>query len=210
MVTTLNRSTIKFLLGGGLIVLALITGAAYGHADGSYGSGSYGSCQYNACGISLNSTATVSVDITPASGTVCTVNGDTVSVLTDSSTGYTLQLADADTVNNLAGATHGGNITATTGSTSTPIALAANKWGYRVDGIAGFGTGPTTALSNGSVPVATFAAVPLSSATPDTIATSTGPADPAADTTVWYGACADTSLPSDSYSDGIVYTAIVN
>lgn len=175
-----------------------------------YGSGSYGTCQYNSCSISLSTNGTVSVNIIPGTGTTCSVASDSAQVGTEASTGYTLSFSDNDTSNQMSGAAHGGNISATSGSAATPVALLAGKWGYRVDGIAGFGAGPTTSLSSGSVPSEHYAAVPLSSGTPDTLATTTSAASPAVTTTVWYGVCVSSSTVSDTYSDGVVYTAVTN
>ena len=193
-----------------LVVVGVCASGAQTGADSTYGAGTYGSCTYNSCGISLTSSGTVSVYITPSSGTACTVSSDTVSVLTDSSTGYTLQITDTDTTNALVGAAYGGNIAGASGTAASPTSLTANTWGYRVDGIDGFGAGPTSTESNGGVPLVAFAGLPLSSGSPNTIASTTTPADPAATTTVWYGVCANTSLVSDTYTDSITYTALVN
>ena len=199
-------------MGLALLFLAVgVFGVPYVAADSStYGMGDYGSCTYNSCGVSLTSSGNVSINITPSTGTVCTVASDSVAVTTDSSSGYTLTLVDGDTSNALAGAVNGGSIAASSATAGSPAALTSNHWGYRVDSLGSFGAGPTSALSNGSIPSVTFAAVPLSSGTADTIATTTGPADPAVTTTVWYGACANSSLVSDTYTDGVIYTAVVN
>jgi hypothetical protein len=210
MDSTLARKWSRKLLTAVTLWLLLWSSASFVLADGSYGSGTYGSCQYNSCGISLTSNGSISLDITPGIGTTCTVGSDTVSVLTDASTGYTLKIADSDTSNQLAGATSGSNVAATSGTAALPSVLSANTWGYRVDGAGGFGAGPTNTQSNGSIPSVSFAAVPLSSGTADTIASTTSAADPADDTTVWFGMCANTSLASDTYTDNIIYTAVVN
>jgi hypothetical protein len=196
-----------------IVVLAAIGVCASGapaQADNTYGSGTYGSCTYNSCGISLTSGGNVSVNVTPAAGVTCTLSSDTVSVLTDSSTGYTLQITDTDTTNDLTGAVHGGTIAAAAGTAASPLALTANTWGYRVDGMNGFGAGPTSAESNGAIPAATFAGLPLISGQPDTIASTTTAADPAITTTVWYGVCANTNLVTDTYIGSVTYTALVN
>jgi hypothetical protein len=178
------------------------------HAS-TYSSGTYSSCQYNTCGISLTSNGTVSVNVLPTSSGSCTIQSDSVAVMTDSSTGYTLTLNDTDTSNQMSGS-NGGIINPGSGTNASPAVLTANTWGYRVDSNGGFGAGPTTAASNVGIPSSTFAAVPLSSATPDTIASSTVAADPAVTTPVWYGLCADTTIPSGTYSDNVTYTAVVN
>lgn len=172
-----------------------------------YGTGEYGSCQYSSCSISLSSTTTVAVDITPTgTSTRCTTASDTVTVTTGSSTGYTLQLNDADSTNTMT-RPGGGSIAATTGTPMSPVTLSTNQWGYRVDGVSGFGTG-TTAQSNVASLAKNYARIPTSTSF-DTIATTSiaANADP---TTVWYGVCVDTSIPAGTYSDGIVYTATIN
>jgi len=147
--------------------------------------------------------------VIPGASTTCTVQSDSVAVTTDSSTGYTLTLNDNDTSNQMPGS-NGGTIDALSGTNASPALFSVNKWGYRVDDNGGFGSGPTAASSNSGLPSATFAAVPLSSATPDTIATSVAPADPALTTSVWYGLCASASTLNGSYSDSVLYTAVVN
>ena len=205
-----KTSGLKWWIGSVLVVLFGL-GTQLAQADSStYGMGTYGSCAYNTCGISLTSSSSVNLNVTPISGTKCTVDKDSVAVLTDSSSGYTLQVTDGDSANQLVGAGTGTTISAVGGSAASPAVLAAGKWGYRVDGTSGFGNGPTGAQSNGAIPPVTFAALPLSTDTPDIIASSVGPADPAVTTTVWYGVCADSSQKSDTYSDNVTYTAIVN
>lgn len=192
-----------------MIIGGLVVAPTFVHADTLYSDGTYGDCTYNTCGISLTSTGTVNVNITPGSGTTCTVASDDVDVLTDSLTGYTLTVNDDDTDTNMdngAGAT----IATSTASNASPAALTANKWGYRVDSIGGFGSGPTSAISSGGIPVLDFAGMPLSTDPGDTIATSPSPANPAVTTTVWYGLCVNLSKPSSTYTNSIVYTAVVN
>lgn len=174
----------------------------------NYGSGNYGSCTYNGCGITITSDGTVSLNVTPGGSTTCTVQSETVGVNTQSTTGYTVTLSDTDADNSMAGS-NGGTITAANGTYASPSALTANKWGYRVDNRGSFGAGPTSAVTNAGVPSATFARTPaLGSA--DTIISSNGPANPTANTTVWYGLCANSSLPSGTYTDDVIYTAVVN
>ena len=194
----------------GVAVLAVILFGGMSYAN-NYGSGYYGACQYGSCGITLTTNTTVSLNITPVGGsTRCTDQSDSAVVLTDSSTGYTLTLGNTTTNTNLAGAIHGGNIAATSGTLVTPAVLTANTWGYRVDSLGSFGSGLTTAGINTAPLALTFAGIQSSSNPADTIATSSSAADPAVTTTVWYGACADTSIPGDTYSDMVTYTAVTN
>jgi hypothetical protein len=194
----------------GVAALAVLVFGGMSYAN-NYGSGNYGACQYGSCGISLTTNGTVNLNITPVGGsTICTDQSDSAGVTTDSSTGYTLTLGDSDTNTNLAGASHGGNIAATSGTLASPVVLTANKWGYRVDSLGSFGSGPTSAGTNTAPLSLTFAGIQSSSNTPDTIATSSTAADPTVTTTVWYGACVDTTIPADSYSDTVTYTAVTN
>jgi hypothetical protein len=178
-------------------------------AESNYSSGSYGACQYNTCGISLTTSNTVNLNTIPTASASCTISSDNVSVLTDASTGYSLSINDFNTDNNLDGSL-GGTIPSLSATSSSPATLSSDTWGYRVDGVLGFGTGPTSSQANGSVPSLVFAQVPVSTSVGDIIASSTVAADPAVSTSVWYGLCADVSIPSDTYSDNVVYTAVVN
>lgn len=174
----------------------------------TYGSGSFGNCNYGSCTITLTSGGTTAVDVAPTPTGRCTVQSDTVSVLTDSTSGYTLTMTTSTANNDMTGA--GGNINAAASTAASPAILSMNTWGYRVDGLSGFGAGPTTARSNGSIPSDTFAGVPANNGTPTAVASSVGPANPADETTVWYGLCADDTVTSGSYSVSVLYTAVTN
>ncbi len=191
--------------------LLIIIGGGFIHAytSGNYGSGAYGSCEYGqTCSITVSSNGNVSLNIVPAAGGKCTIQSDTASVTTDDTNGYTLTLADSS--NNTSLVNGSDLITASSGTLASPTTLTANKWGYRVDGLGSFGSGPTTNQTNISIPATTFAGIMASNQPADTIATSSGAADPAQSTTVWYGACADTSLKSGSYNTQVLYTAVAN
>ena len=175
-----------------------------------YGAGSYGSCQYSSCEISLSSNGSVAVNVTPnGASTTCTVASDSVDVTTSSSTGYTLTLADFDTSNQLT-KSGGGTIGPTSGTDTSPSTLDANSWGYRVDDAASFGSGPTSAVSNGGIPSLSYAAVPPSSGTANTIAYRTDEASAGDTTSIWYGVCINLATENGAYSDEVVYTAVIN
>jgi hypothetical protein len=174
----------------------------------TYGGGTYGSCVYNACSITISSSGSVALNITPSPSGACTIQSDTVSVFTQISTGYTLSLLNSSTVTSLSDGS--ATINSTTAHQASPTALSANQWGYRVDGIGGFGAGPTSAQSNTSLNAIKFAQVPPSNGTADTLATTSVAADPAVNTTVWYGVCANTSVSSGAYSAQVTYTAVTN
>lgn len=174
----------------------------------NYSTGTYGSCTYGTCSISLATSGSISANIIPTAGqTKCTVSNDVVTATTDSSTGYTVTLADSDTANNLDGPT---TIAANTSTSSSPTTLVANSWGYRVDAVDGFGAGPTTTVSSGAIPSLTFAGAPLSTGTPALIRTTNTTDTGTVNTSVWYGVCANSSLQSGAYTDSITYTAVIN
>lgn len=171
-----------------------------------YGSGDYGACEYGSCSISLSSSATVNLPVTPSASNSCTVASGTISVSTGSSTGYRLMLSSS--TNDRALVDGAKRIEASSGTVTSPAILTANVWGFRVDG-GNFGTGPTSAVSSGSIPALTFAGPPSNEA-PATIFSPTT-VRPAPDvTTVWYGVCANTSQPSGDYSRVVTYTAVLN
>jgi hypothetical protein len=199
----------RYIIAFGFLLLFFGLGTQYAQAaNDAYGDGNYGACTYDACPITISSTGTVAVNVLPTASTKCTTQSDAVGVTTDSSTGYTLSLNDSTTNSDLVGTS--ASISAISGSQSSPAALTANTWGYRVDSVGGFGAGPTSASSNTATSSTTFAPVPTSIQTPDTLVSSGSPADPTVTTTVWYGACANTSIPAGTYTDSVVYTAVIN
>ena len=172
----------------------------------NYGVGTYGSCQYGSCSISVSSSGSVDLSVTPTITGACTVASDTVGVSTSSSTGYTLQLSSTTSETRLLSGENA--LAATGGSAGTPEAISMNSWGFRVDGGA-FGDGPTTAVSSGPATAALFAGVP-SSAAPVTIAAPSSFRAAPDDTTVWYAVCATSAQLAGVYSGSVTYTALVN
>jgi len=191
------------------ILLAFSGGTVFAYTSGVYGSSTYGSCDYGeACSITITSNGAVSLNVVPTSGGSCTIRSDTVSVLTDDANGYTLTLADNTDVTALSDGPS--TISATAGTLASPSALTGNSWGYRIDGVGSFGSGPTTAQTNVSPTSALFAEVQPNSEGGDTIADTSTAADPAQTTTVWFGACANTAVSSGTYTGQVVYTAVAN
>lgn len=199
----------RWLVGAIVILSVLVAGVNLWRVDAlDYGAGTYGTCTYGECGITISTAATLSLPITPDPATRCTIDKNTVSVTTGASVGYSLTLASTSTAGTLPGDTHGGTINAVSASYASPSALSANTWGYRIDGTGSFGVGPTSAVTNVAIPSLTFAPL-ASSASPQTIKTTASAAAP--DTTdVWYGVCADMSIPADTYSRQVQYTAATN
>ena len=186
----------------------------------NFGSNYYGVCAYSnaanttnagTCGITIsNNGFTLFLSVNPVPSGNCTIQSDQVTVNTYDPTGFTLTLGDETTTTSLVNAIIN-TIPATTGTTSSPLALS-DTWGYRVDSRSGFGPGPTSAETNaapdGSI---LFAGIKASNLTADTIA-QTASRNPSVATTVWYGVCIDTSLglPAGPYSNTVIYTATSN
>ena len=154
----------------------------------------------------FTSSGTVNIDATPTTGGVQTINNDTITISSNNSSGYTLKLAETTGTSTL---TSGGNtIPASSGTLASPVAQTVNTWGYRVDGIGGFGAGPTSSASNAAIGAIKFAAVPATGS-PDTIKTTSSTAS--SDTTsVWYGVAVNTSTPTGTYTNSVTYTATNN
>lgn len=174
----------------------------------NYSSGNYGDCNYESCSITLSSSGAVTLDITPTQSGSCSIASDTVSVLTDSTSGYSVQLTASSTDTNLVNGVS--TIATSSGTAASPAILNASAWGWRIDGYSGFGAGPTNAQVNITAPLSGFAGVPPSNGTPAIIQTSGTAANPAVNTTVWYGLCADTSVLNGTYTTQVTYTATAN
>ena len=158
--------------------------------------------------ISLFTTnGTVNVNVVPTGSGAQTLASDTATVSTNDSAGYTLQLAETGAGSTLVS---GGNtIPASSGTQTTPAVMAVNTWGYRVDGLGGFGAGPTSSQSSTAISGSIkFAAVPATGS-PNTLKTTSGVAS-SDTTTVWYGVAANTSQASGTYTNSVTYTATTN
>lgn len=154
----------------------------------------------------FTTSGTVTLNATPTAGGVQTTASDTVTISTNNSAGYSLSLAETTASSSL---TSGGNtIPATTGTQASPVALTANRWGYRVDGTGGFGAGPTSPISNAAIGTVTYAAVPAT-ASPNTIKTTAATATNDT-TTVWYSVAVNTATPTGTYTNSVTYTAVNN
>jgi hypothetical protein len=171
-----------------------------------YGSGNYGTCTFDTCSISISTSGSIDLSATVSPSDVYTIAGDSVTISTGADTGYTLTLASSGAGTSL---TSGGDtVAASGGSPASPTVLAANTWGYRIDGLSGFGAGPTTPVSNAPSSSLTFAGVPANGS-PQTIRTTSDVAA-AEITNVWYGLRANLSLPPGTYTGSITYTAVTN
>lgn len=156
--------------------------------------------------ISIATSSTVTIGVTPTAGGVVSSSSDSVTVSTNNVLGYTLTLADADTNTNLVSGAN--TIAAHNGSFASPTALASNTWGYRIVSAGGFGASAYSGETNQTASSSTWAGVP-SSANPTTIKTTATTATNDA-TTVWYGVNATSAKPGGTYSDTVTYTATTN
>ena len=154
----------------------------------------------------LTTDGTVNVDVIPSGVGTQTIASDTVTVSTSDTNGYTLQLAETGAGSTMVSGSD--TIPASSGTQASPVTMSVNTWGYRVDGVSGFGSGPTSGQSSGSIGSATFAAVPATGS-PNTIKTTSGTASNDT-TTVWYAVAANTNQPSGTYTNSVTYTATAN
>ncbi|NCU38224.1 hypothetical protein EOL96_04185 [Candidatus Saccharibacteria bacterium] len=152
--------------------------------------------------MSVSNTATFS--ITPDGTGVASSNNDTVTVSTNNSTGYKLQLKDLDATTTLGSS----GITAHTGTAAVPTALTTvNTWGYRLDGGAGFGAGPTTAQTNVPSLTSTLWAG-ITASWVDIKTTNTTASNEA--NQVFFAALANSTIPTGSYVEAIQYQSVTN
>lgn len=156
--------------------------------------------------ISMTTSTPITINLLPTGGGVVSSLSDTVSVSTNNATGYFLTLADNDANTNLVNGAN--NIAAHAGTQASPTTLANNTWGYRVDGVGGFGAGPTSAETNNGSSTTIWAGVPATGS-PNTLKTTSSTASNDT-TTVWYGVRVNTILPSGVYTDTVTYTATTN
>ncbi len=154
----------------------------------------------------LTTSGTVNVDVTPTGSGAQSINNDIVTVSTNDTAGYTLTLEETGASTDLVSGSN--TIPHSAGSQTTPVAMSANTWGYRVDGVGGFGAGPTTQQTNIAIGSIKFAAVP-DNGSANIIKTTSGVASN--DTTnVWYGVAANTTQPFGTYTNSVTYTATTN
>lgn len=121
----------------------------------------------------------------------------------ETNTNYQMTLSTSSTVTNLVKG--GDTISASAGTVASPVTLQVDTWGFRVDGLSGFGPGPTSGSSNVATLPNSWAGVPpLAGAA--TIAT--GGATGGQATTIWFGLGASASKPSGSYTQTLVITVV--
>ena len=151
--------------------------------------------------ISITSSGTVTINVTPtASGSLSSAS-DTVTVSTNNTAGYDLTLADSDASTNLVSG--GNNIAAHAGTYASPTALVNNSWGYAVAG--GSFDASYSAETNAASSTSKWAGVPATGSAQNLKSTATTAS--AEVTTVWYAVKANSTQPSGTYTDSVTYTA---
>ncbi len=151
--------------------------------------------------ISIATTGTVDLAITPVAGGAQTSDSGTVTVSTNNAAGYTLTIEnDSANTSLLNGAE---TITAHAGTVASPTALANNTWGFAVAG--GNFDGSYSALNNVASSTTLWAGVPASGS-PVTIKTTASTATDD-ETVVWFSAKADTTKPDGTYASTVTFTA---
>lgn len=174
----------------------------------SYGAGAYGGCAYSsACSISLTTTGTLNISLTPTESSVYSVQKDALTVTTSNPVGYNVTL-ESGSATSTALASGANELPASSGTPSSPLQLAKNTWGYRLDSQANFGAGPTSSQTNAASSSLSFAGVPPHGASQSIFSSSTNSAADGDPISVWYGVRADASIPAGSYQQTIIYTAV--
>jgi hypothetical protein len=159
--------------------------------------------------ISYSSSGTVTLGtITPTSGGLQSTSSDSISADTNDGAGLTVSLQEnsGSTTAMLSGSN---TLPTSAGTTTTPVVLAADTWGWREDSLAGtgFGAGPTSTISNAAPSALKFAAIPANGS-PYTIETTS--TSGSSNASIWYSAMVDTSQPSGAYSTTVTYTFTTN
>ncbi len=161
--------------------------------------------------ISISTSSTVTLNLTPTSGGVVSSGSDTVTVSTNRTTGYNLAVNDSDATTTLASG--GNDLTAHSGTKTSPTALTNGTWGFAVAtgttgiGTNGFDASYSTETNNGSS-TSKWAGMPASGS-PMMIKTTAAAASNDT-TTVWYAAKANASQPNGTYTGTVTYTATTN
>jgi hypothetical protein len=157
--------------------------------------------------ISYSSGPTVTLGtITPDATGKQSTSSDTVTADTNDTAGFTVTLKENHAT--ITDMVSGGNSIATgAGTPGSPATLPNNRWGWRIDSLAGFGAGPTSTISNAAPSALTYAGIPANGS-PYTIKTTSSTGSSSA--TVWYSARVSSSQPVGTYSTTVTYTITTN
>lgn len=160
--------------------------------------------------ISMTTSGTVNVSVTPTGSGAISSSSDTVQVSTNNAAGYELTIADSDATLTLGDGTN--TIATNADAPAAASVLSGNEWGWAVaSGTVGASTNTFSSSYAGLASQATttekYAGI---SATPfkikDTSSVATNDA-----TTVWFAVNANTSQPaSTGYTNTVTYTATTN
>ena len=200
------RLVLLFLLCTLIACLNVVSPLPQAHAL-TYGSGTYNNCAYGGpCSISIVTSGSVNISLLPTTSSVYSIQKDAVVVQTDNPLGYNLSL-ESSSASSTSLVNGGYTLAASSGTPASPQVLQLNTWGFRIDGSAGFGAGPTTSATNATSSSLTFAGLTLNGS-PQTIYTRNVASAGGGDTIdVWYGTRANTSVASGTYQQTVIYTA---
>lgn len=112
--------------------------------------------------ISMTGGSTVNLALNPGASAVLSSASDAITVSTNSTSGYTLTLADADANLNLVSGAN--SIAPTSGTFAAPKAMDTNRWGFALPGGTGFDT-TYQAENNATSSTSKWAAISASAAT---------------------------------------------
>ncbi len=196
---------ISLLLAGGFLASIITLGSPA--LATPYGGGSYGNCYYGgSCSISLSTSGNINLALTPTSSGVYSIQNDPIVVITDNPTGYAVSL-ESDSAGTAALVNGANTLNPGSGTPAAPAQLAVNTWGYRVDGQAAFGAGPTSAVTSAASSSLSFAGLTLNGASQQLYSSGAATAAGGDTINVWYGVRADTTKPAGTYQRIVVYTA---
>ncbi|RWZ78217.1 MAG: hypothetical protein EOT05_00400 [Candidatus Microsaccharimonas sossegonensis] len=171
-----------------VLLIFIFLGIVFIATPTSYAS-PYGSGTYNAAvpyggqtSLTISSSGTVSIPITPGASAVLGTASGTVTIVSTDVVGYKLYVRALGSANMTAGAN---NIPAS--SNSSAATLATNTWGYNLDASTNF-VGMTTSDV--------------------LIRTGSGPYGAGDTTTVTYGVMIDQAKAAGNYSTTVIYTAV--
>lgn len=159
--------------------------------------------------ISMETSGTVNITVTPTDAGPQSSASDTVSVSTNHSAGYTLKLSDADDDTKLvSGANSIYAFFDQPGGEPWSMASAGTAWGFAVAGLPGFDSSYAS-FTNEAGHASRWLGMRTHSSGGYTIKTtaSTAADDP---TTVWYSVKASLPTPNGTYTDTVTYTATTN
>jgi hypothetical protein len=158
----------------------------------------------------------ISFHLTPSVAGAVTSFDHQVTVTTNSHTGYQLSLSALTSSTDLVGVNSTARINTSTGTVSAPLPLAHHSWGFSwassntSSGYAASGFDSTytleTTVENSTSKWAGLPPV----GSPTVIRTSTSQCKDGETSELFFGANGDFTLPSDTYTQTILYTAIEN